>query len=451
MIPTQKEPPQDPRFPVDFVWGVATSAYQIEGAVDEDGRGASIWDSFARIPGKTLNGDVGDVACDHYHRYEEDVALMASLGVDAYRFSIAWPRVQPDGSGAWNEKGIAFYDRLLDVLLRHGISPHITLYHWDLPQALEDKGGWFSRDTAHRFSDYARTMAERFADRAATISTHNEPWCTSILGHHTGLFAPGYRDLDRAIQVSHHLLLSHGLAVQAIRDAHPKAKLGIVLNQTVVTPASTSELDRQTAEREYTNGTRWYMDPLLRGCYPDTPGAHPHPRVMEGDMAIIAQPLDFLGINYYSRTWVSTEDPPRATPFAKGSTDMGWEIYPEGLTELLLRHKRDYSDLPPIYITENGMANADHCVNNEVADYARIEYLRSHLAALASAIASGADVRGYFCWSFLDNFEWSSGYSKRFGLVYVDYPTQKRILKNSAHWYREFIAANRLASRTQGA
>ncbi len=451
MNPQQKELPKELVFPSDFVWGVATSAYQIEGAVNEDGRGDSIWDSFARTPGKVLNGDAGDVACDHYHRYAEDVALVAGLGVDAYRFSIAWPRVQPAGSGAWNDKGIAFYDRLLDSLLERGISPHITLYHWDLPQVLEEKGGWFSRDTAYRFAEYAKRMAEHFSDRASTICTHNEPWCTAMLGHHTGVFAPGYRDLNRAIQVSHHLLLSHGLAVQAMRSVCPRARLGIVYNQTAITPASTSESDLLAAEREHANLTRWYMDPVLRGSYPDTPGAHPHPRVQDGDMEIIAQPIDFMGINYYTRMWVSTEVPPLATPFDKGETDMGWEIYPEGLAELLTRHKRDYPNLPPIYITENGMANADHCINDEIADYPRIEYLRSHLSSLSDAMAAGVDVKGYFCWSLLDNFEWNSGYSKRFGLVYVDYPTQKRIPKKSAHWYRDFITTSRRATTAQGA
>lgn len=437
-------------FPADFTWGVATSAFQIEGAADEDGRGPSIWDTFSHTPGKTHNGDHGDIACDHYHRSAEDVALIASLGVDAYRFSIAWPRVQPDGSGAWNERGLAFYDRLCDRLLERGLAPHLTLYHWDLPQALEDKGGWTNPETARHFADYAQEIARRFGDRVASICTHNEPWCTAFLGNHTGMFAPGHRDIRRAVKVAHQLLLSHGLALQAIRSVTTKPKLGIVLNQSAVTPATDLPADLAAAASEYARQTRWFMDPLLNGTYPDVPGAHPLPEIAADDMAIITQPLDFLGINYYTRAWVSTEQPHRATPFALGATDMGWEIYPDGLTELLQRHKKDYANLPPIYITENGMANADYLVNGEVADYARIDYLGRHLKAVSAAMQAGVDVRGYFYWSLMDNFEWNSGYSKRFGLVYVDYATQQRIPKRSAHWYREFITASRNAGGQQG-
>jgi beta-glucosidase len=436
----------DSQFPPGFSWGVATSAYQIEGAAAEDGRGPSIWDTFSHQPGKTRNGDTGDVACDHYHRWSDDVALVAGLGVDAYRFSIAWPRVQPLGSGAWNEKGLAFYDRLVDALLERGVKPNATLYHWDLPQALQDQGGWLNRDTAQRFADYAAHVGRRLGDRVAAIATHNEPWCTAHLGHRTGQFAPGTKDPAAAIQVAHHLLLSHGMAMQSMRAAGVKAPLGIVLNQSPVTPATDSPADRAMAEREYALFVRWFMDPIFLKRYPTAPGVDIFPTVHENDFSTIAQPLDFLGVNYYTRIWASAEQPPRAAPHDKGSTDMGWEVYPQGITELLCAIDRDY-DLPPLYITENGAACADKLVDGRVADFERIEYLRSHLDAIAKAIAAGVDVRGFYYWSLLDNFEWDSGYDKRFGLVHVDYATQQRTLKDSAYWYRGFIAGERSMTR----
>lgn len=431
------------KFPPGFVWGVATSAYQIEGAAREDGRGPSIWDTFSHTPGKTFEGHTGDVACDHYHRYKDDVALMKDgLGVDAYRFSIAWPRVQPLGHGAWNEKGLAFYDRLVDELLAKGLKPHATLYHWDLPQGLQDLGGWGSRDTAHRFADYAEVMGRRLGDRLASLATHNEPWCTAFLGHGNGQFAPGARDLQLVVQVAHHLLLSHGLAMQAMRAAGVKAPLGIVLNQSPATPATDSQADREAAEREYATFVRWFMDPIFLKQYPKAPGVTLYPQVREGDFDTIAQPLDFLGINYYTRIWASTEVPPRPAPKLMGESDMGWENYPQGFTELLTGIHRDYK-LPPIYITENGMANADKLVDGRVADAPRIEYMRTHLEAIRAAMAAGVDIRGFFYWSLLDNYEWNSGYAKRFGLIHVDYDTQVRTPKDSAHWYRDFIAQNR--------
>jgi beta-glucosidase len=429
-------------FPNNFVWGTATSAYQIEGAATEDGRGPSIWDTFSHTPGKTLNGDTGDVACDHYHRYAEDLDLVAQMGLNAYRFSIAWPRVQPLGEGAWNEKGLAFYDRLVDGMLERGIAPHATLYHWDLPQALQDKGGWLSRDTAHRFADYAVGMANRLGDRVATICTHNEPWCTAYLGHHIGKFAPGMKDPAATVQVAHHLLLSHGLALQAMRAAGCKVPLGIVLNQSSATPASESAADAALAEREYARFVRWYMDPIFLKQYPAAAEMEFHPAVAENDFEIIAQPLDFLGVNYYTRIWASAEQPPRPPPKFLGETDMGWEIYPEGLTELLVRIHRDYK-LPPVYITENGMANVDEVVNGRVMDTQRIDYLSRHLDAIAQARRAGVDVQGFFYWSLLDNYEWDSGYAKRFGLVHVDYTTQQRTPKESAHWYRDFVMRQR--------
>jgi beta-glucosidase len=433
----------NPNFPNNFVWGTATSAYQIEGAATEGGRGPSIWDTFSHTAGKTFNGDTGDVACDHYHRYNEDLDLVAKMGLDAYRFSIAWPRVQPLGEGAWNPEGLAFYDRLVDAMLERGISPHATLYHWDLPQALQDKGGWQNRETAYRFADYAAHMAEHLGDRVATICTHNEPWCTAYLGHQNGQFAPGMTDAAVTVQVAHHLLLSHGLALLAMRSTGTKVPLGIVLNQSAANPATGSAADAALAKREFARFVRWYMDPIFKKRYPTDAEMEFQPAVQEVDFDIIAQPLDFLGINYYTRIWASAERPPRPVPKVLGETDMGWEIYPEGLTELLVQIHNEYK-LPPIYITENGMANVDAVVNGRVSDTQRIEYLRAHLDAVAKAIASGVDVRGFFYWSLLDNYEWNSGYAKRFGLVHVDYATQKRTLKDSAHWYRDFVTQQRV-------
>ncbi|MDQ8020841.1 MAG: GH1 family beta-glucosidase [Moraxellaceae bacterium] len=429
------------KFPATFEWGAAASAFQIEGAAREDGRGPSIWDTFSHTPGKVLNDDNGDVACDHYHRWQEDLDLLASLNATAYRFSIAWPRVQPAGEGAWNERGIAFYDRLIDGMLERGLAPHMSLYHWDLPQALQDKGGWGARDTCARFADYALEMGRRFGDRLRSIATHNEPWCTAVLGHQNGQFAPGLRDAKLANQVSHHLLLSHGMALAALRASGCKTPLGIVLNQAPATPARNTPADVRAAENAYANFVRWYMEPIFLGRYPEIEG-RPLPEIHDGDMALINVPLNFLGINYYTRTWASTDVPPVPAPMLMGVSDMGWENYPQGLTELLLRINQDY-ELPPIYITENGMANRDEVAGQRVPDHARTEYLRSHLAALSAAIAAGVDVRGYFYWSLLDNFEWNSGYAKRFGLIHVDYETQARTPKESAHWYRDFIATQR--------
>ncbi|MBA5689564.1 GH1 family beta-glucosidase [Rugamonas apoptosis] len=434
-------------FPADFTWGVATSAFQIEGAWDEDGKGPSIWDTFCHQGGNIIDGSTGDVACDHYHRYREDVDLISSLNVDAYRFSMAWSRVQPDGRGAWNEAGFDFYDRLLDALKEKGIGAHLTLYHWDLPQALQDHGGWLNRDTACRFADYAAEVARRFGDRVDAIATHNEPWCSANLGYGNAQFAPGVADAKSAIQVSHHLLLSHGLAMQAMRATGTTAKLGIVLNQWTADPATTSAADRAMADLEYARSVQWFMDPIFKGRYPELAlrahGAN-GPEVRAGDFEIIGQPLDFLGVNYYFRAYCSAETPPRTPQGGQGFTDMGWEIYPQGLTELLLALKREYA-LPPIYITENGMANADRLTDGRVPDSARIAYIRLHLAALAAAMEQGVDVRGYFLWSLLDNFEWNSGYAKRFGIVHVDYATQQRTPKDSAIWYRDFITGQRQA------
>lgn len=429
-------------FPPTFQWGVATSAYQIEGAAQDGGRGPSIWDTYSHTPGKVVHGDTGDVACDHYHRLETDLDLIQSLGVDAYRFSIAWPRVQPLGQGAWNEEGLAFYDRLVDGLRARGIAPHVTLYHWDLPQALQDQGGWESRDTAVHFAEYARVMGLRLGKRVASICTHNEPWCTAVLGNEQGRFAPGIQDTRVMLRVAHHLLLSHGLALQALRAAGVSTPLGIVLNQSPATPATNSPADRALAEREYAQFVRWYMDPLFLKQYPQGPDLPVCDVVQAGDMDTIAQPMDFLGINYYMRLWCSAATPPVPAPNARGVSEMGWEVYPLGLSELLCQIHRDYT-LPPIFITENGFAGADTVVDGRVVDTPRIEYMRTHLQALQAAMAAGVNVQGFFYWSLMDNFEWDSGYDKRFGLFHVDYATQTRTAKDSAHWYHGLIAAHR--------
>lgn len=436
------------RFPANFVWGVATSAYQIEGAAHEDGRGDSIWDEFCRRPGAIKDGSSGERACDHYHRVAEDVDLIASLGVNAYRFSIAWPRVQPFGTGGWNERGFDFYDRLIDGLLERGVAPHITLYHWDLPQALQESGGWMNRDTVARFAEYAAEVARRFGSRAASIATHNEPWVVATLGHEAGIFAPGLKSRKSAMQVAHHLLVSHGVALQALRAQHCAAPLGIVLNQSPIHPATDCPADLAKARLDDGLTIRWYMDALLRGNYPDDILeflGDDAPRVTAGDMETIRQPLDFLGINYYTRNLSGSGTPLAPVESGKDATDMGWEVFPRGLSELLMRLQADYR-LPPVYITENGAAYRDRLVDGRVADAARIRYLQSHIAAMADALEHGVDVRGYFVWSLVDNFEWADGYTRRFGLVFVDYATQRRTLKDSALWYRAFCSLARAAS-----
>lgn len=429
-------------FPPNFLWGSATSAAQIEGAAFEDGKGASIWDAFCRQQGRIKDASNIDVACDHYHRFRDDVALMKDLGLDCYRFSLSWPRVQPQGRGAWNEAGFGFYDRLIDALLEAGIKPHATLYHWDLPQALDEGiGGWLSRDVVGLFADYAAEVARRFGDRLASIATHNEPWCTATLGYETAQFAPGHTSRAESLQVAHHLMLSHGDAIAAMR-AVTQTQLGIVLNHTPSFPATPTEADRRAARIDDGLNVRWYMDPIFRGAYPqdviDFVGADA-PRVEPGDLERIRQPLDFLGINFYTRSLLDADGKPVTGPGQRGFTDMGWEIVPEVFAQHLVRLAREYSP-PPMYITENGMANADRVVDGRVPDAERVAYLSSHLRALATAISLGADVRGYFYWSLLDNFEWNSGYQKRFGLFHVDYATQQRTAKDSALWYRDLVA-----------
>ena len=425
-------------FPSDFVFGVATSAYQIEGAAREDGRGPSIWDTFCQEPGRIRDGGGGDVACDHYHLWPGDLDLIRDLGVDAYRFSVAWPRVQPDGRGATNEAGLDFYERLVDGLLARGVTPYLTLYHWDLPQPLQDAGGWVSRETAHRFAEYARLVAGRLGDKVRSYATLNEPWCSSILSYQLGEHAPGLRDRKAALAAAHHLLLGHGLAVEALREM-VNADLGIVLNLNPAYPATDDPRDLAAARQFDGTFNRWFLDPVLRGEYPaDVWEAYGEdvPEVREGDLKCIRQPLDFLGVNYYSRAFVSKDG---QKPEGASYTDMGWEVYPSGLTDLLLRVQRDYAP-PPMLVTENGAAYPDALDGDQVRDAERVAYLAAHLEAVRDAMREGARVNGYFAWSLMDNFEWAFGYTKRFGLLYVDYATQRRIWKDSAHWYRDLLS-----------
>jgi beta-glucosidase len=429
------------RFPAHFRWGVATAAFQIEGAATEDGKGPSIWDTFCRQPGAIADASNGDVACDHYHRLDSDLDLIAGLGVDAYRFSVSWPRVLPLGSGAWNPLGLAFYDRLVDGLLARGITPHLTLNHWDLPQALQDAGGWAHRDTVARFVEYAQGVQRHLGSRVATITTHNEPWVIAVLGHEQGNFAPGIKSRKTAIQVAHHLLLSHGLALQAMRADGASAKLGIVLNLGHTMPATNSPADAAKAKLDDARGRRWYTDPLFKAEYPAEVLAElgdDAPVVHAGDMAHINTPLDYLGVNYYSRVVSSADGSFDVKTGGLPLTDMGWEVYPQGLTELLKTLHRDYT-LPPVYITENGAAFPDVMTAGQVHDAERCGYLQTHIAAVADALDAGVPLAGYMVWSLMDNFEWASGYAKRFGIVHVDYATQQRTLKDSACWYRDFV------------
>ena len=506
-------------FPDGFLWGAASSALQIEGGATDGGRGDSIWDRFARRPGRIADGASAAVACDHYHRYREDVALMARLGLNAYRFSVAWPRIFPHGHGALNRAGLDFYDSLTDALLEHAITPLATLYHWDLPQGLQARGGWRQRDTARYFADYTEQVVRRLGDRIELWITHNEPQAAAHLGHEHGVHAPGARSLAGALQAAHHLLLSHGLAVEVLRDLAPRARVGIALNLAPVHPAGDSAPDADAATRADGYFNRWYLEPLLRGAYPaDLQDAYRElellPEVEEGDAEVIAAPLDFLGVNYYFR-WVvaagaasgaagaasgaagaasgatgaasgaagaasvaageasvaagaasGAAGAPAGTAAARGGprqrelgfrvvnvgagqqqgyTAMGWEVYPAGLSELLLRLHREYAPAA-LYVTENGAAYDDTpAADGGIADTEREHYLRAHLEAVHETLTAGVPVRGYFAWSLLDNFEWTHGYRKRFGLVRVDFRTLRRTPKRSALWYRDVIAQGGLA------
>ncbi|HZA85075.1 MAG TPA: GH1 family beta-glucosidase [Actinomycetes bacterium] len=463
--------PGDRRFPAGFVWGAATSAYQVEGATREGGRGPSIWDTFSGTPGRVAGGDTGEVAADHYHRYRQDAALMADLGLGAYRFSIAWPRVQPDGRGPVNAAGLDFYRRLADSLLERGIEPWITLYHWDLPQALQDTGGWASREVVDRFVDYAVAVYGALSDRVANWTTLNEPWCAAFLGHAAGIHAPGVQDPETAVRAAHHLLLAHGRATQAMRALAAGRRLGINLNLDPVTPASADPACADAARRIDGLYNRLFLDPVFRGRYPadvleDLGGLGGLDRVDDADLEAIAAPLDLLGVNYYRR-WMVAARPGRPrlggppSPWVAAGdvefvavgrprTALGWEIDPSGLDELLLRLHRDYPSLP-LFVTENGAAFDDGVdAEGRVRDQARIRFLDGHLRAAHRAIQGGVDLRGYFVWSLLDNFEWAEGYTKRFGIVYVDFPTQRRLPKDSAHWYRQAIARGGLDGLASG-
>jgi beta-glucosidase len=432
-------------FPADFVWGVATSSFQIEGAAQADGKGPSIWDSFCQVPGAIADASNGLVACEHYDRWQADVDLIASLGVNAYRFSVSWPRVQPLGQGAFNEAGLNFYAQLVDALIAKGIAPYVTLNHWDLPQALQDQGGWANRDTVQHFVNYASEIFKRLGNRVAAYTTHNEPWVIAVLGHESGIFAPGLKSRATTMQVSHHLLLSHGMTLQALRAQGCNVPLGIVLNLSPTVPASDSAADQAKAILEDGRLLRWYMDPIFKKVYPqdvmaDLGSEAPH--IEPGDLDIIATPMDYLGVNYYTRSVVSAEGSWKPQNSGLPLNDMDWEIFPEGLSQLLIRMHQDYP-LPPIYITENGGAFPDALKVGQVDDQDRIRYIDQHIDALAQAMAQGVPVNGYMVWSLMDNFEWSSGYAKRFGIVHVDYASQKRTFKASAHWYQDFLTYQR--------
>ena len=452
-------------FPDTFLWGAATSAYQIEGAVAEDGRGVSIWDTFSHTPGKVARGHTGDVACDHYHRYRDDVALMSELGLTAYRFSIAWPRLMPSGRGEVNEAGLDFYSRLVDELLDHGIAPIATLYHWDLPQRLQDAGGWTNRDTALRLADYAAVVGRRLGDRVKHITTLNEPWCSAYLGYASGEHAPGLKDIPSALTAVHHLLLGHGRAVEALRAELPTgAEVSITLNPAVLRAVSPSAADTAARDRADLLANRIFAEPLTHGRYPAelfdaTARFTDWAFVADGDLATINAPLDSIGINYYQPLQVGAApaDPDRpelwpgaddvfAYPSPEPHTGMGWTVDPSGLTELLDRTAQEFS--VPIMVTENGSAFPDQPdESGQFVDTARADYLRSHIAAIEAAIEAGIDVRGYFAWSLLDNFEWAWGYDQRFGIVHVDFDTQERRMKLSGRVYRDIIRATRAAHR----
>lgn len=460
--------PAFPELPAGFRFGAATAAYQIEGAHDEDGRGPSIWDTYSHTPGRTLGGATGDTACDHYHRYREDVALLRGLGVDGYRFSIAWPRLLPEGTGPANPKGLDFYDRLIDELLAAGVAPAVTLYHWDLPQALEDRGGWRVRGTAEAFAEYAALAAERYGDRVERWITLNEPYCSAFAGYAEGRHAPGAEEGRGALAAAHHLLVAHGLAVRALRAAGAR-EVGIALNLERIHLASALPEDRAALRRAKVLHNEVWTEPLLAGRYPEHEaetwaGLADGPWRLPGDLGLIGAPLDFLGINFYRPITVGaaphrSQDPGLRTavdigvsprdPYRTRHTTMGWPVVPDALTALLRELHARHAHLPPVWITENGSAEDDEVgPDGQVHDTLRIDYLADHLAAVADAISAGVDVRGYYVWSLLDNFEWARGYGRRFGLVHVDYDSLTRTPKDSYHWYRGLITAHR--ARTEG-
>ncbi|WP_405944577.1 GH1 family beta-glucosidase [Streptomyces sp. NBC_00932] len=472
---TREQAPETTDFPVGFVWGAATAAYQVEGAAATDGRTASIWDTFSHTPGKIRNGDTGDIAADHYHRYRDDVALMKELGLKAYRFSVSWSRVQPTGRGPAVERGLDFYRRLADELLEAGITPVATLYHWDLPQELEDAGGWPHRATADRFTDYAAIMAGALGDRVGMWTTLNEPWCSAFLGYGSGVHAPGRTEPAATLRAAHHLNLAHGRATEVLRGQLPAtAQISVTLNLHQVRPLTGSAADADAARRIDAVGNRIFTGPILDGGYPEdllADTAHLvdwQALVRDGDQATIEAPIDVLGVNYYTPTlvsapatgtgdtrddghgrsdhspWTGSERVAFHLAEGKKRTAMNWAIDPDGLYSLLTDVSRDHPGLP-LMVTENGAAFDDYVSpEGRVADPERIDYLRGHLDAVRRAVADGVDVRGYFLWSLMDNFEWGYGYSKRFGAVYVDYASQRRIPKASAHWYADVIRRHAL-------
>ncbi len=442
-------------FPEGFLWGTATAAYQVEGAASEDGKGESIWDRFCRVPGAILNGDTGDVACDHYHRWKEDVEIMREMGLRSYRFSASWPRVLPQGRGKVNRKGLDFYDHLVDALLAAKVQPALTLYHWDLPQALQEAGGWTNRDTASWFAEYAAAMASRLRDRVKIWMTLNEPWVAAFVGHYHGVHAPGKKDLGVAVQASHELMRAHAAGVAVLRDTCAKdARIGAAIDVHTMYPWSDGVSDREAAHRADGHKNRWFLDPVLKGTYPEDmmelyTRAGTAPRIQPGDMEkIAATKVDFVGINYYFPQRIVESDAggvlrfePR-TAEGKPHTQMGWEVLPRSFHEMLVRIKKDYDD-PVLAITENGAAYADQRVENgQVQDDDRVEYLQGHLRELRHAAQDGVRLQGYYLWSLMDNFEWSWGYARRFGIVHVDFHTQARTWKKSAKWYQAVIASN---------
>ncbi|RIW34249.1 beta-glucosidase [Bacillus salacetis] len=437
------------QFPKDMKWGTATASYQIEGAVNEDGRGPSIWDTFSHAPGNVKNGDNGDIACDSYHRYEEDIEIMKDLGIDVYRFSVAWPRIFPTGDGEVNPKGLEFYHKFVDKLLEAGIEPMCTLYHWDLPQALQDKGGWDNRETIDAFVRYAETMFKEFSGKIKFWITLNEPWCVSYLSNYIGAHAPGYQDLQLATNIAHHLLVAHGRTVQKFRELNMEGEIGFAPNTTWLEPFSDKQEDVDACNREIAYFIEWFMDPVFKGEYPQfmvdwfkKKGVEV--KIEEGDLEDIHQPIDFLGINYYTGhiarykeneglfDWEMVEN-------GYERTDIGWPVYHEGFYNVLKRITDSYGKVP-IYITENGSCYNDEPVDGRVKDDRRTKYLKQHLTALSRSIESGVNIKGYLTWSLLDNFEWAEGYSKRFGIVYVNYRTQERIKKDSFYWYKQTIS-----------
>lgn len=435
------------QFPDNFLWGAATSSYQIEGAHQTDGRGPSIWDTFSHTPGKINDGTNGDIACDHYNRWPDDIKLMQEIGLQSYRFSIAWPRIIPNGTGAVNQAGLDFYSRLVDGLLEAGIQPNATLYHWDLPQALQDQGGWPSRHVVDAYVTYADVVTRHLGDRVKLWATFNEPYVSAYVGYHDGRHAPGHTSREEMVKASHHLLLAHGKAVPVIRANVADATVGMVLDVFPIAAASEGELDQRAAQLWDGRQNRWYLDPLAGRGYPADVVAHYESdmaHVQDGDLEAIAVPIDFLGINYYRREMARDPHETAVRTLFPGDeiTEMKWEVHPESLYNTLMRLTTDYS-FPALYITENGAALVDVVAEDgQVHDAQRISYLQRHFAAAQQAIEDGAPLKGYYVWSLMDNFEWGHGYTKRFGIIRVDYETQKRTLKDSALWYKSVIAAN---------